>query len=75
MQYPLAVTLAGQFGAFAVWNDHKTWLPTGQSRDAFLARHEIEMTQVGDVDEFVSYGPIVGPIPLGYDAWGVQVAG
>lgn len=70
--FPKLIKLEGQPGAFAQWAGFKTWLPTGAARDAFAMAYGLSMQQVPSKDLFRAAGPIVGPKPVGYDAWGVR---
>lgn len=73
-EFPKVLTLQGQPGAFVQWEGgYKTWLPTPDVRDAFLTAYELQVVQVPEKAWFVSAGPVVGPIPEGYDGWGVKL--
>lgn len=72
--FPKVLKLEGQPGAFVQWEGgYKTWLPTAEARDAFLAAYDLQIQQVPERSWFVSAGPVLGPIPKGYDGWGVKL--
>lgn len=68
---------AGQSGTFACYSGgYKVWLQSSEVRD--MARALASMSGIDDdIDEydettFRAFGPIIGPIPNGYDPWGVR---
>lgn len=55
----------------------KTWLPSGESVEAFMALAAIngwdqDVKVQHDEHMFRAFGPVVGPRPGGTDAWGVK---
>lgn len=51
----------------------KTWLDNGHSSAAALRRAGQAVPEDVGQEEFASYGPIVGPVPAGHDAYGRQL--
>ena len=74
----LFVTCARYHGhLYVVWaTGYKTWLRDPGTRDAFFALRELggrktPVVDVADQSTMRALGPIVGPVPVGVDGWGV----
>ena len=66
------VTVKDTRPPYAVWQAHggqKTWVDRGPSVP-WVEGRAVAVVETDDDDEIASYGPVLGPVPDGFDPWG-----